>query len=963
MKIQKYGVFHPSTGVYSGLPIVDPELGKHCLEALQDYRKNRENENGSGSLVSIDFPGDEFMEILYAIPVEDRWPAKPIQESGCRMYWWKRPYSEIEPDFYCQPDNTRGYPDNDGRYWFSIHRKSTGSKIDGFSQEPNYEKGFPDLNQMYWYTIKYTECGKIKRWMQEKDRIFLNGLEEKKHKDAVLQLYNRLNNCLDICSEAVWIESISLSTLATGNKIGLWLKALLGKNVHVVDPDLLTFSPTSSSKEERLLGALDYANVIKEHFLIQGELTKPIVMVFNKHSNDKIFHTETVCHWQLCVILPVGYQPFIEGLSQVDQTCIYFIDSLNSDEKFPFELKDSLRLDDGSQIGEVVSNVFLDAKIINRSPLQQVDCYDCGWWCVYNAFMLLCTGNDNYLGRFTVRSRLFSNVLREEWDLTDDELTEDASFSPKEASEISGSLYQVEEFDKTSNLIKINFTKEVEEEIIKKNDKLMAERHELSTIKKTLEDLRKKLIEKEVIDVNERNKLRELSNRHESLESDIREIESTIEPLRRQKDEAFFLENLIADKRIDCFYNTICSRMRNFFLAASAINSGMVSMTARHSHLDDVNELFSIIGNITEALLTIAPFGDKVIGAGKLVRSVVDAIRLIKKVSEHGRTAVNMGRSAIKHGDKVIKMLDNHNMATPLIKYWFAMKEVLGLQDIKIGEMGDFITSNDFQDRLIGRLACLLAIRYRELIQTCFVEDDMKGPKDLAICAVKRICGSLLLGSATDEKGFIKQCIYAVTLFEQHTLLGAKEFSLKITNLSFGKKIEKENITEKDIFYRSGIRRWLDTASCLLYTEGKGSLPIGYRLCLPEFDNEVTFLKFNCIRSEVAQEIENCIFPVLPFVLPLSELEQEQSISFGSFLEETQTRYSDMLRVIKFQAQEIDSLKERISRQEEIIKGFSLKIDEINSLEKEKEKRSSINRYAFNTPGHKTITNSGSTQK
>lgn len=146
-----------------------------CIaNALKNYYENRENGT------AIDDPQNPFpsagvhtLEIRSSdLQSRRKWP----DEQG--RYWWKLTLNDgrVVNDFYWMEDNVRGWPDksNEERYWFIVHHASSGTKMEGFSLEPNLE-GVPRENLHY---IQYTECGAIKKWMEEKDRNYLERLAD-----------------------------------------------------------------------------------------------------------------------------------------------------------------------------------------------------------------------------------------------------------------------------------------------------------------------------------------------------------------------------------------------------------------------------------------------------------------------------------------------------------------------------------------------------------------------------------------------------------------------------------------------------------------------------------------------------------------------------------------------------------------------------------------------------------------
>ncbi len=108
---------------------------------------------------------------------EDYWPDKQGR------YWWRLTLENgsICEDFYWKKDEARGWPDraDSDRYWFTVHHAPSGTKIEGFSSEPDRVKGHPDKDGKYWSYAKYTECGPIKAWMEEKDKNYVARLQLK----------------------------------------------------------------------------------------------------------------------------------------------------------------------------------------------------------------------------------------------------------------------------------------------------------------------------------------------------------------------------------------------------------------------------------------------------------------------------------------------------------------------------------------------------------------------------------------------------------------------------------------------------------------------------------------------------------------------------------------------------------------------------------------------------------------
>ena len=150
--------------------------------AQKDYRENRENGLPSDS-PKRPFPsaGFDALDIKSSTYKPDGPGGEDFYPDKQGRHWLKLTLNDgrVLEDFYWTKDEVRGYPDksNKDRYWYIMHHAPTGTKIEGFSQEPDRNKGFPDKDRNYWYCIKYTECGDIKAWMEEKDLNYLRRIK------------------------------------------------------------------------------------------------------------------------------------------------------------------------------------------------------------------------------------------------------------------------------------------------------------------------------------------------------------------------------------------------------------------------------------------------------------------------------------------------------------------------------------------------------------------------------------------------------------------------------------------------------------------------------------------------------------------------------------------------------------------------------------------------------------------
>lgn len=140
------------------------------VEALQQYKTAREN-GGAQDMPKTPFPcaGFEVLRIKSSTKSLKGWP------DGQGRYWWKLTLQDgsTNEEFAFQYDNIHGDLDkNDSdRYGFIVHGPN-GIKMEGFSWEADRVKGFPDRSGYHWRYVQYSECGRIKEWMKEKDQNF-----------------------------------------------------------------------------------------------------------------------------------------------------------------------------------------------------------------------------------------------------------------------------------------------------------------------------------------------------------------------------------------------------------------------------------------------------------------------------------------------------------------------------------------------------------------------------------------------------------------------------------------------------------------------------------------------------------------------------------------------------------------------------------------------------------------------
>lgn len=261
----------------------------------------------------------------------------------------------------------------------------------------------------------------------------------------------------------------SSETWATGHGINEFLGQLFQDQVHIIHPDSSSIhSPVASDQRNALEGAVNYAKMIGGYVVNDeavangfkgqdgGNITRPIIMVINTHSAQAKSGADASAqggvHWQCCVVLPKNYKPTFGAQLNNQHEMIFYIDSLQNNVKLPERLRFLLTsqegleytfTSEGAQFTHKIPSIFPDAIVVdNIVTNQQSGGSDCGWWAVYNALMLVFSGNTNYLNQFQRPSREPAYKLRTLFPGLTQEIGAD-----KNKKETSNSNKKVDEYE------------------------------------------------------------------------------------------------------------------------------------------------------------------------------------------------------------------------------------------------------------------------------------------------------------------------------------------------------------------------------------------------------------------------------------------------------------------------------------------------------------------------------------
>jgi hypothetical protein len=250
-------------------------------------------------------------------------------------------------------------------------------------------------------------------------------------------------------------STLQSNTWATGEGIYQALIKHLGSSAHIIHPDTSSIE-SLADPAKAVQGAIAYAQMISGYYVndelhnkgailnSKDALDKPIVMIWNtmsvKAASSKSATTTGGSHWQTCVIIPKNYKTLTGTQLNNKEPKVFFIDSLNENVKLPEPFKylltkgytHTFSSDDKIARVHKIPAVFQQAEFIERTPKQQLEGYDCGWWTVYNAMMVVLTGGVEFLDKFTQRSREPAYALRTIFQGMDQDVGRVAQISKKQ---------------------------------------------------------------------------------------------------------------------------------------------------------------------------------------------------------------------------------------------------------------------------------------------------------------------------------------------------------------------------------------------------------------------------------------------------------------------------------------------------------------------------------------------------
>lgn len=244
------------------------------------------------------------------------------------------------------------------------------------------------------------------------------------------------------------------TSLATEEGIEAQLRAIFGNTVNIfVDATTSVNSIFDAEYEPSDKHAVTLAKEIAGHSSDQlswtnhhyvdanCQLNKPLILIINDTSAHKqLAHGTELTgfvghHWVAIVILPAQFQPAHGPALTNTQPTIFLVDSYYPNRSLPLTFKQAVISDTtmpkvykdpytapDAHYQQYCRTPFVQGtQIVERlDAKQQVGGTACGFWTVYNAAMIVFTGDIAFLGQFQTRSKASEPILRNWFTITQD---------------------------------------------------------------------------------------------------------------------------------------------------------------------------------------------------------------------------------------------------------------------------------------------------------------------------------------------------------------------------------------------------------------------------------------------------------------------------------------------------------------------------------------------------------------
>ncbi len=208
-----------------------------------------------------------------------------------------------------------------------------------------------------------------------------------------------------ITSSPTLLENEKFQKWADSDKLNFALEKIFPEEqYHVISPASFLISP---SDDGDIRGVVEFQKLLKGFIEKDGgKLSQPVISIWNTDSVQHYKEAAQGNHWQTIVIIPKNYN----NLGN-EHELVLFKDSLHPGRHVPYAiqylLKDEFSCHEFKDkeaeltLGSVLPNSIIVDDSTSTDKIQQKGGYDCGWWALSNAIMLVTEGNYNFLSEAT----------------------------------------------------------------------------------------------------------------------------------------------------------------------------------------------------------------------------------------------------------------------------------------------------------------------------------------------------------------------------------------------------------------------------------------------------------------------------------------------------------------------------------------------------------------------------------
>ncbi|CAG9335232.1 unnamed protein product [Blepharisma stoltei] len=219
-----------------------------------------------------------------------------------------------------------------------------------------------------------------------------------------------------------WSETSPTSTCSTAYGIKEVLKMIYEDRIHIISPEISNgYSPAI---EDETSGVLFYISAINQSLESDGyTLKKPLVAFWESKIPSQVSESSKAMQlenslWQMMVILPKNHTSINGNSLERTAEAAFLIDSFGLDLQMPKLIKYliqneiEIRIPRENSPALKFGGLFPGVNIEEKSLKLHEHPHESGLWCVFNAVMLISSGNNDFLEPFSMYDPCFSLKLR-----------------------------------------------------------------------------------------------------------------------------------------------------------------------------------------------------------------------------------------------------------------------------------------------------------------------------------------------------------------------------------------------------------------------------------------------------------------------------------------------------------------------------------------------------------------------